>query len=52
MFTVYIKSAGNVKRYFTEFKTEAEAKDFCIENNWEYKDENDFVWGLDYEETP
>ena len=29
MFTVYIKSAGGTKKYFTEFETEAEAESFC-----------------------
>lgn len=26
MFTVYLKSAGGTKKYFTEFETEAEAR--------------------------
>lgn len=29
MFTVYLKSAGGIKKYFTEFETEAEAEIFC-----------------------
>lgn len=28
MFTVYLKSAGGTKKYFTEFETEAEAESF------------------------
>lgn len=36
MFTVYLKSAGGTKKYFTEFETEAE---------------NEFVWDMDYEEA-
>lgn len=50
MFTVYIKSAGT-KKYFTEFETEAEAESFCREYGWEWVDENEFVWDMDYEEV-
>ena len=49
MFRVYIKSTGGVKQKFTEFNTKEEAENFCMENNWEYKDINDFVWDMDYE---
>lgn len=49
MFTVYIKSAG-LKRYFTQFETEAEAEDFCRFYGWEWTDENEFIWDMDYEE--
>lgn len=51
MFTVYLKSAGGTKKYFTEFETEAEAESFCREYGWEYVDENEFVWDMDYEEV-
>ena len=40
MFTVYLKSAGGTKKYFTEFETEAEAESFCREYGWEWVDEN------------
>lgn len=52
MFEVFIKSAG-VKRHFTEFETEAEAEaeSFCREYGWEWVDENEFVWDMDYEEV-
>jgi len=50
MFTVYVKSMGGVKKYLTEFKTEAEAESFCREYGWEWVDENEFVWDIDYEE--
>lgn len=50
MFTVYLKSAGT-KKYFTEFETEAEAESFCREYGWEWVDENEFVWDMDYEEV-
>lgn len=36
MFTVYLKSAGGTKKYFTEFETEAEAESFCREYGWEW----------------
>ena len=51
MFTVYLKSAGGTKKYFTEFETEAEAESFCREYGWEWVDENEFVWDMDYEEV-
>ena len=49
MFTVYLKSAGGTKKYFTEFETEAEAESFCREYGWEWVDENEFVWDMDYQ---
>ena len=51
MFTVFIKSAGGTKRYLAGFYTELEAELFCNDHNWEYKDENEFVWDMDYEEN-
>lgn len=51
MFTVYLKSAGGTKKYFTEFETEAEAESLCREYGWEWVDENEFVWDMDYEEV-
>lgn len=48
---VYLKSAGGTKKYFTEFETEAEAESFCREYGWEWVDENEFVWDMDYEEA-
>ena len=50
MFTVFIES-GSVKRYFASFYTKIEAEVFCNENNWEYKDENEFVWDMYYEKN-
>lgn len=49
MFIVFLKSGG-VKQYFTQFQTEAEAESFCKENGWEWLDENEFLWDLDYAE--
>lgn len=43
MFTVYLKSAGGTKKYFTEFETEAEAESFCREYGWEWVDENEYT---------
>lgn len=48
MFTVYIKSGGGAKKYFTEFETEEEAVSFCREYDWHWVDDNDFVWDMDY----
>ena len=51
MFKVFIESAGGVKRCLICFETEEEAKSFCEENNWEWVDENEFVWDMDYREV-
>jgi hypothetical protein len=51
MFEVYKESSGGVKRYVTEFDTEEEAVEFCDSMDWEYVDENRFVWDLDYREV-
>ena len=51
MFTVFIESAGGTKRYLASFDTELEAESFCNDYNWEYKDENEFVWDMDYEKN-
>lgn len=51
MFEVFIKSAGGVKKSFAQFETEAEAERFCRECGWEWVDENEFVWDMDYEEV-
>ena len=40
-----------VLKDFTEFETEAEAESFCREYGWEWVDENEFVWDMDYEEA-
>lgn len=47
---ICIKSAGGAKKQLTEFKSKAEAENFCKANDWKYVDENDFVWDMDYEE--
>ena len=51
MFTVFIKSSGGTKKYFTEFETEAEAESICREYGWEWVDVNEFVWDMEYEEV-
>lgn len=43
-------SAGGVRRLVYS-GTLDECRDFCEENNWEFKDENDFVWELETEDT-
>ena len=50
MFTVYKVSPGGVRRSLTSFDREAEAIQFCTDRDWEWCDENGFVWGLDYRE--
>ena len=50
-YTGFIDDEGyGTKKYFTEFETEAEAESFCREYGWEWVDENEFVWDMDYEE--
>ena len=49
-YPVYLVSEGGTKKEFTVCDTEQEAKDFCDNYDWEYKDENDFVWGMEYDE--
>ena len=46
--TVYIESAGGVRYAMFTAASEAEAYEFCNDNRWEWKDENGFVWDLDY----
>ena len=50
MYNVYMTTGFyGVKRLLTSFYTYEEAAAFCVENNWEYIDENEFQWGLDIE---
>lgn len=49
LYNVYIE-AGSVRYTMMESVSLYEAKKFCEENNWCFKDENDFVWDMDYEE--
>lgn len=49
-YTVYIVSGGGVKYSLIWFETEEEAEEFCDQNNWEWMDENGFVWYLEIEE--
>lgn len=48
-YVVYIK-AGDVKHETARFSTMEEAEKFCEASNWEYRDENEFVWDMDIEE--
>lgn len=48
MFKVYIESAYGVKKEITEFEAESDAYNFCKDFDWEYVDENMFVWNMDY----
>ena len=42
-----LHSIGRIHHLLTWFDTEEEAEEFCEENEWEYKDDNDFVWNLE-----
>lgn len=48
MYEVYIYSGGGVQKHFTDCETEQEALDFCESYNYEWADENCFVWHMDY----
>ena len=45
--TPVLHSIGRIHHLLTWFDTEEEAEEFCEENEWEYKDDNDFVWNLE-----
>lgn len=56
MYAVYISSGGiaSVRRPLTSFNDEGkpfstygEAEQFCIENDWEWIDDNGFCWNLE-----
>lgn len=49
-YPVYLSSGQGTKKLFSVCETEQEAKDLCSLYNWEYKDENDFVWEMEYDE--
>ncbi len=49
LFNVYIGS-GSTKYTLLENVSRHEAHRFCEDNQWCFKDENDFVWDMDYEE--
>lgn len=47
-----MESDGGTKYvFFAGFETEEEAEAFCELYDWEFKDENDFVWKLYVEES-
>ena len=51
MYGVYKKSPGGVKEHIRVFKNEIDAADFCDQHGWELRDENGFLWELDYAEV-
>ncbi len=50
-YPVYLESGGGIRKLFATFGTEREAADFCASHDWEWTDENQFVWNMDYEEV-
>lgn len=48
MYVVYLVST-KIKRVFTLFETKKEAQEFCAKHNWEWRDEHEFLWDLEYE---
>lgn len=48
-FVVY-KCSQKVKLQMFIADSEEQAKKFCEDHSWEWKDENDFLWSLDYRE--
>ena len=49
-FAVY-RYAHNVRERMFVTENKEQARQFCEDNNWEWRDENDFVWELDYTEV-
>ena len=45
------KYSHNVKKRIIVTDSEEQARKFCEDNGWELKDENDFLWSLDYREA-
>ena len=45
-FTVVMKSAGGCEKELYHFDSFARALNFCTDHQWEFKDDNDFVWDL------
>ncbi len=48
-FAVY-RNAQNLKQQMFIADNEGQARQFCEDHGWEWKDENDFLWSLDYRE--
>lgn len=49
-YTCYIESPGGVKIPVYYAESFAEAWDFCNDHHWSWRDENNFVWDLDFVE--
>ena len=49
-FEVY-RYSHNVKKRIFIAGSEEQAKQFCEDHGYEWKDENDFLWSLDYREA-
>ncbi len=49
-FAVYRYAQKAKERMFVTDKEE-QARKFCEDNHWEWKDEHDFLWSLDYSEA-
>lgn len=46
-----VATSRNIGFVLVSFLTQREAYQFCKSNNWEWADENCFVWDLDIEEV-
>ena len=49
-FGIFKRSGGGHSEHLASFNTYEEATEWCEERNWEYWDENEFVWYLEIEE--
>ncbi len=49
-YAITMSSGGGMVQDFMTLPTKAEAEEICESYGWEFKDENEFVWGLDIEE--
>ena len=44
-------SSQNMREILFETDSEKEALNFCEQNHWELRDENEFAWNLYYEKA-
>ena len=49
-FAVY-RCSQNARFQISIFDSEGQARQFCESHGWEWEDENEFLWSLDYREV-
>ena len=48
--SVYISSAWGIMYVLFVAESQELAKEYCIRSNWEWMDDNNFCWHLNYKE--